>query len=210
MCFVFGSILAQDFSKTYEDFGIWNNVSVSHKWAKKWSSDFDFSLRLDENARELRSAFVEMNLERDLKKKWDVGGVIRFNHKGNTQIIRFSPYLKKYVRFKPFNVKYRFKFDYNYDLTDNSNYPFKEVFRNKIGIEYKRKKHKLGGQITGELFHDWDKQFTLPDSFRLKAGLSYKINKKWDIDIAYIIQEELHTTRPVRDYIISWGISTEL
>lgn len=208
-CFL-GASFAQEFSRTYEDFGLWNNVSLSHKWSKKWSSNFDASLRLNENASELRSLFTEVSVERDLKKKWDVGAILRYTYKTNSESLRFSPYVKKYYRIKPFNIKYRFKTDINYGLTSNKQIPFDEVLRNKLTLEYKRKKHDLGAYIATEIFHAIDKDFTLPSNIRFKTGLTYKINKKIDVDINYIIQEELHKSKPVRDYIVSWGLSVEI
>ncbi len=201
---------AQNYSRVYEDFGLWNNLSLEYDLSKKWSSSLDMSLRLDENARELRSAFAEITLERDLKKKWDTGIVLRYALKSNAQTVRFSPYVKKYYRIKPFNFKYRLKLDLNYKLFSNDQDPLNEVLRNKFTVAYKRKKHRLGAAFSTEWFHKNDRDIVLPSSIRFKMATTYKINKKIDVDLSYIIQEELHKAKPVRDYIVSWGLTMEL
>lgn len=203
-------VFAQNYSQVFEDFGVWNNVTLDYDWTKKWSSSLDVSLRLDENASELKSLFSEFSLERDLKKKWDVGAVLRYTQRTSSESVRFSAYVKKYYRFKPINLKYRLKVDVNYGLFSSDQFPFDEVIRNKFSLEYKRKKHRLGGYFSTELFHEVDRDLALPSAIRFKVGSSYKINKMFDVDLSYIIQEELHKAKPVRDYIVSWGISMDL
>lgn len=210
VCFSSRAFAQKEYSKVYEDFGIWTDLTLKKDISKKWKSSLDYSLRLDENASELRSTFVEINFQRDLKRKWDVGTSIRYTIRTSSQTLRYSIYVKKYIRIKPINVQYRFKTDFNYDLFSDSQDPIKEVFRNKVGIEYSRKKHRLGAMLSAEWFHPLDRDLFLPSDIRFKTGLSYKVNKRIDLKLSYIVQEELNKSKPERDYVCNFGIQYEI
>ena len=199
----------QEYSKVFEDFGLWSSISLDGDISKKWTYKGTYAYRLKNNASELRTTYFQANINRDLKKKWDVGMAVRYSAKQNSQIFRFSPIVKKYIRFKPINVLYRFKADISHELFD-ARAEWESRIRNRFGVEYSRKKHDLKGGISVEWFHENDDHLLWANNIRYNASIQYKINKKFRIKTTFLVQQELNKAKPVRDYVIRWNVHYKL
>jgi hypothetical protein len=46
--------------------------------------------------------------------------------------------------------------------------------------------------------------------YRIAAGFDYKLNKKTDLTLGYLIDREVQTSDPWTNYVVTVGVSLEL
>lgn len=191
------------------DFGLWSFVEVEKKLSKKWDISAEYDLRLKDNLYQLRNTFVEIKITRDLPQKWKTSFMTRGVIAQDRRRFRLSHTLNKSMKFKAISFKYRLRHDVEWsDFSENLTPDVS--LRNRIGVQYKRKKSPLKSAVFVEIKNDYEEQFFLVDNVRFKAQLKYKIIKELELTTGFIMQRNYHVVRPVSDRVIVLGLSYKL
>ena len=209
-CFVFSGAFAQtNTSNLQTEFGGWASLSFKKKIDKKWDVSLNLVHRRRDNLYQLRSNFVEIKLTRDLPNKWTTAVYVRPIQTAEENRIRFSHAINKSVKFSKLAIKYRLKHDLEHAFPDNSNV-WDLTLRNKIGLQYKLKELGLKPALFVEINNDYEERFLDVDRVRFKGEVGYEINKKMEVELTYIVQQQLNVVYPRRDYILSIGLSYDI
>jgi hypothetical protein len=201
-CFISGAPHAQT-----SDAGAWFSASLSHKWNKKWSSELETQLRMDQNISRLNRGFEELSLEYRPISWLRFSGHYRATwvNNGNFRSRTFfdlavKPNLGKISPF--YRIRYQNQFsDFNQeDIFGNNN----RFIRNKFGINCDLPK-KFNASASVDSWYNIASNSRQLENFRYYLGLEKEINKSQSIELGYQIDWEVNQRNPQRSYVIYLG-----
>lgn len=197
---------AQEGKKQYaDDFQSWNSISISTDIDSVTGIELQQSLRFNNNASQVRNYFTELGIQRKLLKPLTVGSLLRYTNTPETSSWRIAPYLTARHKFDRFTVYYRLRWEYFMENEGND-----ARIRNRLSLKYNIKGIKLDPSIGYELFNNQDQQYQAIDRERMFVKLKYRIIKGHDVRLGYIIQRDINTSNPERDYILSFDYQIKL
>lgn len=216
--FTFLSLLiflnSNSFSQS-KDFQIWTGGSIDIVIIDDLSFEVEEEFRLENNSTNLGKALTNIGLSYKLTDFMNVSGTYRF-YKNNSLSSGFYNEHRYYFdlsfseKINKFKLKYRSRYQSNI-LSELDTYleNEQEIYnRNKFSVIYNISNNPISPYIAFESYLKLTgiKKF---DKNRCRVGFEYKINKKSELDISYMIQTEINSKNPDTDYIlgVSYGYS---
>jgi len=179
----------------YSTTALWTSAKVNYKFLDDFKISLENTYRIQENMSELSKVYFETGLSYKVSKFVDIQSEYRFSINSDIPVNDFENKFALGIsldydikRFKlTTRTKYQVSFT-NFRTDDEGNVPDKYL-RNKLKLEYNVRKKPLDPYFYYEFFfyvgnmsvHEIDKQ-------RFTLGFDYKLNKRNDLDFAYIIQ----------------------
>lgn len=202
-----GAITAQEHSPRIQDAELWTSLKASKKLSKKVDLALSTAYRLENNATEYKSSFIQFDAAYNLTKKWNVSSAYRYTDRGNSNYEHIWMLKSRYkYRLKPFDLSARFR----YDFRVNEDADTRQIIRQKVQAKYKRKKHFYRPFVFYEFFYTKTNVFSNYNRYRLGLGSSFKINKKMAVELSYFLQSDQNQPRPEDSYVFDLGFSYEL
>lgn len=202
-----GSSMAQ-----VNDAGAWLSLNFEKKITSSLSFNLSEELRFNENLTELGTFFSDAGISYKIKDFLKISGNYRFINKkrfDNSYSYRHRYYfdlgLKKKI--KPLEVLLRLRFQSQYkDIFSSADGMTPEDYlRTKLTVKMKIKK-SFSPYLYGELFNPLNNPKNKNiDNIRYCAGLEYKINRRYMVDIFYMIQAERNVKNPKTDFLTGLG-----
>jgi hypothetical protein len=204
LCFFFfsGALHAQT-----SDAGAWFSASLSHKWNKKWSSELETQLRLDQNISRLNRGFEELSLEYRPISWLRFSGHYRATwvNNGNFRSRTFFDLAikPKLGKISPsYRIRYQNQFsDFNREDVLNSN---KKFIRNKFGLAWDLPK-KFSASASVDSWYNISPTSRQMENVRYFLGIEKELNKKSAVELGYQIDWEVNQRNPARTYVIYLG-----
>lgn len=210
------SVFAQD-SKTVRDAGLWVNVGLEKDFGKDWQWSFSEEIRTAGQFARLDQAITELGLEYRIDKRFRLagGGRYAYNRKKD---LTFAHILRYHLDFKytakpakKWRIKYRFRYQNAYDnaFSGFDDYRQKAKFRNRIGVEYRSKKHRYYAR--SEIFRTYiylrqprysEIRFTAGDKIETPIGL---VNLGLGYEFELNEEDSLHYLFLRMTYTFKWN-----
>jgi len=211
-CFLFLFCLglnAQDwdnyeFSKIEEDKGLWMGIDGTYSFSKKLKTSLVFQTRLDQNMSQFKSMLVEQKTAFKAHKYLTLFAKHRIASnlkKSPTYRITFGGQTK-YKR-KRWTASLRTQIQYQWRTKETP----ENTFRNKVVIEYSKKKSDFTPYVYGELFFYFDHRQRAISRYRIGAGTSYEISKRTSLGLKYFYQRKFNIEIPQANHLVSIGYS---
>ena len=217
---VFLNTTALHAQKVFKDAGMWNTISLKHKFNKKVALLITEEFRLKENYSQVNLTYTEVGVEymfnKSIKTSLVYRNIQKFQYDNPLSFrnrVQWDIGLKK--GFGKFGINYRHRLQCevkDYFTSENGHY--KEWFsRHKIGVKYDISE-KWKADISGE----YRIQINDPRSpeynggfhrQRYQIGLTYKINNKQDFGLYYLYQNEFTIQNLTDIYILGLEYSFE-
>ena len=194
------------------DAGLWTSVKIETKIVKKLNASIVQEFRFYENITELGAYYTEAGLDYKINKHFQVEVNYRFSHKRKVENYysirhRLGIDLKYSKKIKPFELKYRARFQNQYeDIGRSKDGGVAEYYlRNKLNLQWDLKK-AYTPYVSVELFSplNYPRYFAF-DNFRSMAGIEYAFTKHHKIDVYYMIHKEVNMSQPYTYYVIGIG-----
>ncbi len=212
------TLFSLSISAQREDFQTWWTATLDGKVFNKVDFEVSPQIRLYQNSSLLKSALLDLDFSYPVIKKLSVGAKYRFQNKfylndRNYLANRFSLYGQFEYKIKHVRLLYRAMYQIEYVGLNTREYgdvPYHE-HRHKISASYYRKKWDLRPIIASELFFVRKPEFIISERrYRLTAGASYKINKKFKVGLYYRFQHEFFANNPWDRHILSTKLKFSL
>ena len=200
--FLLGNVHAQN-----SDAGAWFSASLSHKWNKKWSSELESQIRLDQNISHVNRGFEELSLEYRPVNALRISGHYRATwvNEGNFRSRTFFDlaYKPNFGKISPFyRIRYQNQFsDFNRETVLNSNNKF---IRNKFGLAWDLPK-KFSASASIDTWYNLISASRQLENFRYFLGIEKELNKKSAVELGYQIDWEVNQRNPARTYVVYLG-----
>jgi len=194
------------------DAGLWTSVKVETKVVKGLNASIIQEFRFYENITELGAYYTEAGLDYKINKHFQVEVNYRFTHKRKVENYysirhRFGIDLKYSKKIKPFELKYRVRFQDQYtDIGRSKDGGIAEYYlRNKLSLQWDLKK-AYTPYVSVELFSPLNyPRFYAFDNIRSIAGIEYAFTKHHKLDLYYMIHKEVNVSQPYTYYVFGIG-----
>lgn len=197
-CLVF---LFIQFSFGLDDTQAWISISIEKKLPNSLSIEFEQELRLKNQLSTFSQTFSEVSLSYKVFDRLNISIPYRYAIFDGKTKQRFSVGVSTKYNFKPITLKYRLKFQQNFENEETQ----ERLGRNKLTLQYKLSK-KIEPYISGEVFHQFNKDDNQLDEYRISFGMTLDLLRKNSIQVFYTFKrEDLNKTYP--DEINIFGIS---
>ena len=193
------------------DFQVWSAISANDKFTYKTDFYLKHGIRFRENASLLSKVYTEIKFKYKYNKRLAFSLGFRDINEWNREIIREQKnryfadihFRKKHKRFL---TNFRNRFQKQGKLSNYNN-----ILRQSISLSYNIRKNKIDPSFNTEFFYK-DLNFSLSNinKIRYTFSLSYPINKDFDLDIAYRLQQQLNVANPETFYIFEGKLSYDL
>jgi hypothetical protein len=199
------------------DAGLWTSVKLETKVVKDLTASIIQEFRFYENITELGAYYTEAGLEYKINKHFQIEANYRFTQKRKVENYysirhRFGIDLKYSKKIKPFELKYRIRFQNQYaDIGRSEDGGVPEYYlRNKLSLQWDLKK-AYTPYVSVELFSplNYPRMYAF-DNIRSMAGIEYAFTKHHKIDVYYMIHKDVNVSEPVTYYVIGIGYSYKL
>jgi len=201
------------FSQTvYPDAGSWNTLNVDFSLNKKISAIFTEELRFKENYSRLNLFYTNIGAEVKMSKNIKVALVYRFIEKyQDDNSFSFRHRLMLDITFKKkfekiiFSYRQRIQAEVRDVYSSEIGHLPEWYSRNKFSIKYDNDKRLIPFAYL-EIRYQFanPRQWQSDNTFhrnRYAIGANYKLNKKSDIGLYYLIQKEYNVVNPQNLYI---------
>lgn len=194
------------------DAGLWTSVKVETKLIKKLNASILQEFRFNENITELGAFYTEAGLDYKINKHFQVEVNYRFSQKRKVENYystrhRFSIDLRYSKKLKPFELKYRIRFQDQYeDIGRSEDGGVAELYlRNKLSLQWDLKK-AYTPYVSVELFSPLNyPRYYAFDNIRSTAGVEYAFTKHHKLDLYYMIHKEVNMSQPYTYYVVGIG-----
>jgi hypothetical protein len=193
-----------------KDSQLWTGAMVKYNISKKFRLDFEQQLRFNNYISQYDYTFSELSLRYKVFKYLDIKALYRYSFipQGETGSLDYD---KSRISFDAatgteifntgINIGYRIRYQYS---RENSTGLTSNYIRNRVAIDYNLSK-------LVDPYADWEPYFKLDGKnkwrqHRYTLGLSWKINKKLNVDTYYRYQNEINVKKPETDFIIGLGV----
>lgn len=214
LAFAMGGIYSPALRAQQKDAGLWTNISMEVKVAKKLTVAVSQEFRFNENITELGTYFTDAGLGYKINKNIQVTANYRFIQKRRVDD-SYSPRHRFYVdlkfqkKFNPFDLQFRTRLQDQYaDIGRASDGGIAEYYsRNKLSLKLDINK-PFEPYLSVELFSPLNyPRINAFDNIRSSAGVEYALSKHNNFDLFYMIQKELQVSNPITDFIVGVGYS---
>ncbi len=203
--------------QSINDAGLWTTFKLEAKVVKKLNASILQEFRFNENITELGAFFTEAGLEYKINKHFKVEANYRFTQRRKVENYysyrhRFNFDLKYSKKIKPFELKYRIRFQDQYkDIGRSDDGGVVEYYlRNKLNLQWNLNK-AYSPYVSLELFSPLNyPRYAVFDNIRAMAGMEYAFSKHHNLDLYYMIQKEVNVSRPETYFIIGVGYAYKL
>jgi hypothetical protein len=194
------------------DAGLWTSVKLETKVVKDLTASIIQEFRFYENITELGAYYTEAGLEYKINKHFQIEANYRFTQKRKVENYysirhRFGIDLKYSKKIKPFELKYRIRFQNQYaDIGRSEDGGVPEYYlRNKLSLQWDLKK-AYTPYVSVELFSplNYPRMYAF-DNIRSMAGIEYAFTKHHKIDVYYMIHKEVNVSLPFTYYVVGIG-----
>ncbi len=192
------------FSKVEEDWGAWIGVDGTYSFSKKLKTNLVLQTRFDENISDFKSMLAEQKTAYKFHKYLTVFAKFRI-----TSNLQKSPTYRmtwggqtRYKR-KRWVASLRSQIQYQWRTQEAA----ENTWRNKVTIEYSKKKSDFTHYIYGEIFYYFDYQQRAISRYRLGLGTNYDINKRTALGLKYFYQRKFNIEIPNASHVVSIGYS---
>lgn len=191
------------------DFRSWWNVDVSKDISKDLSAGFKLGQRLRNNSLEFDRSLATLSLGYDLPKGFDIEGGYRYILLKDDENIFQSRYrIHGDVSYRYSLDRLRFGFrermQYGFDdLNSIDEYFFdKLTSRSRISVKYDIFGSPFSLQGAYEIFVNLNAQtgVTVTDH-RIRAGFELAISQRMELDIYYLLDQEVNRRSPLQSHI---------
>ena len=194
------------------DAGLWTSVKVETELVKNLNASILQEFRFNENITELGAFYTEAGLDYKINKHFQVEVNYRFSQKRQVENYyslrhRFSIDLKYSKKLKPFELKYRIRFQDQYaDIGRSKDGGVPEYYlRNKLSLQWDLKK-AYTPYVSVELFSPLNyPRFYAFDNIRSTAGVEYAFTKRHKLDLYYMIHKEVNMSQPYTYFVVGIG-----
>ncbi len=194
------------------DAGLWTSVKVETELVKKLNASILQEFRFSENITELGAFYTEAGLDYKINKHFQVEVNYRFSQKRQVENYyslrhRFSIDLKYSKKLKPFELKYRIRFQDQYaDIGRSKDGGVPEYYlRNKLSLQWDLKK-AYTPYVSVELFSPLNyPRYYAFDNIRSIAGVEYAFTKHHKLDLYYMIHKEVNMSQPYTYFVVGIG-----
>ncbi len=199
------------------DAGLWTSIKVETKVVRDLTASIVHEFRFYENITELGTYYTEAGLDYKINKHFQVEVNYRFSQKRKVENYysirhRFNIDLKYNKKLKPFEFKYKIRFQDQYeDIGRSKDGGVAEYYlRNKLSLQWDLKK-AYTPYVSVELYSPLNyPRFYAFDNIRATAGIEYAFTKHHKIDLYYMIHKEVNVSQPFTYYVIGIGYSYKL
>lgn len=204
ICFLFGICCIRGicvWAQT-EDFGVWYGCNVEKNVFERVDLEFATSLRTENNGKSINQFYFEGGLQYQPLKYMSVSGFYRLISKsienGNYYASnRFYGDIKVWHTFRRLKVSIRERLQYQKNTYAETSEDLLPVYYSRCKLEgvYDLPGLPLKVIAYAEWFSPFVRTMKRPryvDQKRLSIGLSYKIKKKQNIELAYIHKREFN------------------
>lgn len=198
------------------DFGTRIGADVSHEFYNKLGVAVEAEQRFRGNTSIYDKTLIEPSAYYDIVKNFRVGASCRVAYdrskKGEyTFKQRGSGYVRYRFKLDDFDIRAKVALQYGFDDLTNSSSSNKLINRNSLTVKYQW----FGKPITPEagcemFYHINNETGAIVNQMRYKLGIAYKINKKSDIKIYYLIDDEFNVKAPTDTHVLGFSYSIEL
>jgi hypothetical protein len=193
-------------------------IELSGDITNRMEGSIEIQERQKNNLATFDKAFVEPALSYKLNKAWRTGVEVRLmvDSKRNGSVayrMRPAAYLRYKFDVDDFEIRLKTSLQYGFDDLTNLylSYNQKLISRNSVNIEYNWFGTKLKPGIGAEFYyHINNPQGGIVNQVRLKAGVNYRINKKSNIDVYYLFDNELNVSYPVDAHVLGLTYALKL
>jgi ribosomal protein S13 len=207
-----GVFLSIPLKAQVNDAGLWTSVKVETKIVKKLNASIVQEFRFYENITELGAYYTEAGLDYKINKHFQVEVNYRFTHKRKVENYysirhRLGIDLKYSKKIKPFELKYRARFQNQYeDIGRSEDGGVAEFyFRNKLNLQLDLKK-AYTPYVSVELYSPLNyPRYYAFNNIRYMAGIEYAITKHHKLDLYYMIHKEVNVSQPITYYVFGIG-----
>jgi hypothetical protein len=176
--------------------------AVDYKFAKKWTTSFEYRYALDNDFSEFRNSALETGIKYDILKKLSFETRYRFttSYQNDSHllfaIIRYKKNISKRFSLKS-NTRYEFRTQsFDSDFMQYFKTP-RQFLREKITLEYNIPKSKASLYIAPEIFlqiDDENNPFFSFDRMRYNAGIDYSLKYGSTLGLGFFY-EDLYNPR---------------
>ena len=184
--------------------GSWDAINLKYNINKKWSVQAGEMVRWYTSPAYETQWLTEVEIKRELSKRFDVSGGYRFTYRTTEKSHRIYGDVAYNYRYKGFQISDRLRYQYEWDKF----YEVQQYARNKLTLKY-RKPKKFTPLIAGELFYRLGYSYYFVDQFRLFAGTDYKINKHFTLGAALVHTQEIQVTKPLSSEVLQLELTYE-
>ncbi len=177
-------------SEVNRDNELWLGLQIDKSINKKWTASFNTNHRRNNNFGLYKLNYYQFTIEREIIEDLKLSAAYRFIGKPQNKVNsgRLFSDLNYKKKIKPFSLGLRLRFQYdseNPELFNAGEY----LLREKIQLDYKRKKKSKLGVYTGtEFFLQINNNWKL-EKYRIYAGIKYDLSKRQKINLKYIYQK---------------------
>ncbi|MCB8998817.1 MAG: DUF2490 domain-containing protein [Bacteroidales bacterium] len=199
-----------------KDVQLWAGPSLKYNILKKLRLDFEQQVRFNQNISNYEFTYSEFSLKYEVFKYLDVktsfrqsfmpAGTLNGTALSDNDRSRFSLDASTSDKVFKTGIKVGYRIRYQNSWENNSNVSSNYI-RNKLELEYNLSK-LVDPYFNYESFYRLNKLNQFRQD-RYTLGLTWRVNKKIDIDSFYRFQKEKNVKHPETDYIIGIGVSYE-
>lgn len=199
------------------DAQLWTKLSVSKAFSQSFNADVDFSTRYNNNITKFNTFYVQFGANYKLAKWLKVGANFRYTEKYDFEEMIHSRYrggvfaiLKKKF-FKTVELQYRTMYQHQYKdiYTSEKGQSPTHFFRNKFNISLDLDQ-KYTPYMSCEVYFRYTYKFQDLSKLRYIVGVNYEINNFHQIDLQYLIQNEVNVKNPLSSYVIGLAYKLSL
>ena len=219
---LFAGIMLPLCSAAQKDFGAWIGGDLRMPLSKKLDVGLQLESRFENNVSTVDQSFISPYLKFDLHKHIGVGVAYRFSNRPNGGLFGGETYhrIGFDVNFKNLfgeflknpnlaNFSTRLRFTHGTDEGDLN----KDYLRARFKLKHEMKDFKLTPYISAEFFLHFNDQLSYTaaevvsrhrfNKYRINIGAEYKINKRHELNLFYIIQPTIES--PNTSFILGLG-----
>jgi hypothetical protein len=200
------------------DFGIWPNIYLQKGLSKRLNIHINQQTRFNQNVSQLSYLYADMGFGYRLNKYMLVNldyVIARKRNSDNFFSTRHQYYIslvmKKNIR--RYRVTYRAMLqEQNHDvLSSKTGSILQSYFRNKVTLRYELNKF-LTPYIASELYYHFNTRAVNNSFSRIRyfVGVFYHLGKRSDLELYYLIQQDLNQINPQRNYVLGIGFSNNI
>ncbi len=201
-----------------EDMELWTGIQIEENITKKLKTSFEQEFRFNENISNTKKIYSELGLSYKINKNIRIAASYRFekNQKIEDYYVNrhcFYAGITLKNKIKRFALAFRTQYKTKYVSSYSEEYGSvpKNYLRNKLSLKYNIKKNPVTPFFYCESFYQLDNpEGNEFDKIRYALGVDYKINKKNNLNIFYMLQKQFNVNSPVQSYIIGIGYQYEL
>lgn len=190
-------------------------VNLSADLTQDLGLGVSFEQRFSNHLTLIDKALAEPELYYKLNKNFRIGGTWRISYdrsyKGYYSVKhRYTGYLRYRFLIDDFDCRIKTALQYGVDDLTSSIYSTDNnlIHRNSFDIKYKWFGKPFTPGLGFELYtHLNHPQGTIVNQLRAKAGVTYKINKKSDLELYYLFDNEFNIAYPTSSHILGLSYS---